>query len=192
MTGGLDGFVILWDLDAGREIRRWRGPMKYVSAVAVSPDGSHAVIAADRVLRLWDLESGKQVRAYRRPHGPGDRGGVLRGRQRIISGSDDRTVRLWETDTGKPVQTLTGHDGAVRSVALSANGQVGTIRWRGCHGAAVEAGRRQGRRQCSASTDRPWSGPPSPGNGRQTVSGDRDGGTLIWDIERFLPKPGPK
>jgi WD40 repeat protein len=26
-------------------------------------------------------------------------------------------------------------------------------------------------------------------NGRQTVSGDRNGTTLIWDIERFVGKP---
>ena len=25
-------------------------------------------------------------------------------------------------------------------------------------------------------------------NGRQTVSGDRDGTTQVWNIERFLPK----
>ena len=28
------------------------------------------------------------------------------------------------------------------------------------------------------------------GNGPQTVSGDREGDVLIWNIERFLPKVG--
>ena len=30
------------------------------------------------------------------------------------------------------------------------------------------------------------------GNGRQTVSGDRDGTVLIWNIDRFLPKPSSR
>jgi WD40 repeat protein len=29
-------------------------------------------------------------------------------------------------------------------------------------------------------------------NGRQTVSGDREGATQIWDIERFLALPAGK
>ena len=43
---------------------------------------------------------------------------------RIVSGSDDHTVRLWNADTGQPIGApLTGHTGAVNSVAFSPDGQ---------------------------------------------------------------------
>ena len=41
--------------------------------------------------------------------------------QRIVSGSCDNTVRLWDADTGQSAP-LTGHTGAVYSVAFSPDG----------------------------------------------------------------------
>jgi hypothetical protein len=40
----------------------------------------------------------------------------------LVSGGEDKTIRLWETATGKERRRLDGHQGAVRSVALSADG----------------------------------------------------------------------
>ena len=86
--------------------------MKYVSAIAVSPDGND-MISADRV-RVSGLETGKQVREYP-GHGTGYGDCVRRTaadhlRQRRPHGP------VWETETAKPIQTLTGQ-GAVCSVA---------------------------------------------------------------------------
>ena len=114
--------VILWDLDTGREIRRWRGPMKYVSAIAVSPDGRRrssrptACCGCGTWTPASRCGSTRGTRPRSRPsHSRADG-------KRIISGSDDRTVRLWDTETAKPLQTLTGHEGAVRSVAFRRTG----------------------------------------------------------------------
>jgi WD40 repeat protein len=97
-------------------------------------------------------------------------------------------VRLWDTETARPLQTLTGHDGAVRSVALAANGKWAltagadaTVRlWQLSDGKDVGVFRKHGSPVVRAAF---------AGNGRQTVSGDRDGTVLIWNIDRFLPKP---
>jgi WD40 repeat protein len=89
--------------------------------------------------------------------------------------------------SGKCLQVLTGHDGAVRSVALSANGKWAlsagadaTVRlWKLSEGKDVGVFRKHTSPVVRASI---------AANGKQTVSGDRDGGIQIWSIERFLPK----
>jgi WD40 repeat protein len=52
-----DGMMILWDVDAGKEIQRWKQDAAIVS-VAISPDGKHALCgAADKkafMMRLPD------------------------------------------------------------------------------------------------------------------------------------------
>src|SRR5207245_571046 len=53
VSGGFDGAVILWKTATGEELRRWEGTAKYVTAVAVDPQGKTALIAADRHLYLW-------------------------------------------------------------------------------------------------------------------------------------------
>ena len=75
----------------------------------------------------------------------------------------------------------------MRSVALSANGKWAltagadaTVRlWQLSDGKDVGVFRKHGSPVVRAAF---------AGNGRQTVSGDRDGSVLIWSIDRFLPK----
>ena len=43
--------------------------------------------------------------------------------RRIVSGSDDNTVAVWDLETGTRIHRLTGHQGAVRSVAVSPDGR---------------------------------------------------------------------
>ena len=41
----------------------------------------------------------------------------------MLSGGADKTVRLWDADTGKELRQMTGHTGAVCSVAFGPEGQ---------------------------------------------------------------------
>jgi WD40 repeat protein len=43
--------------------------------------------------------------------------------QMLASGSEDKTIKLWNLKTGDLLCTLTGHEGSVRSVAISPDGQ---------------------------------------------------------------------
>jgi len=43
---------------------------------------------------------------------------------RLVGGDDDGTVRIWSWSTGRLLATLTGHAGAVRSVAASPDGRL--------------------------------------------------------------------
>ncbi|HEY9853934.1 MAG TPA: WD40 repeat domain-containing protein [Leptolyngbyaceae cyanobacterium] len=41
----------------------------------------------------------------------------------LVSGSRDRTIKVWHLETGKLIRTLTGHTGAIFSVAVSKDGK---------------------------------------------------------------------
>jgi WD40 repeat protein len=68
LTGDDRGIVIVWDLPAGKEIRRWQ-LQGWAWGLAISPDGKSALIAerkplifdpgAQTGLRIWDVETGK-------------------------------------------------------------------------------------------------------------------------------------
>jgi WD40 repeat protein len=67
LTGGEDSTLRLWDLETGREVRRFAGHEGRVRAVAFSPDGRQAVsgtVLGDATLRVWDVETGNEVSKY--------------------------------------------------------------------------------------------------------------------------------
>jgi WD40 repeat protein len=55
----------IWDLETGQEVRTLAGHSNWLSGVAVSPDGKHAVSASiDRTLRVWELETGRNIATF--------------------------------------------------------------------------------------------------------------------------------
>jgi hypothetical protein len=54
LSGGFDRAVRLWDLEAGKEVRRLDGHADQVLAVAFTPDGRTALSGSkDRTIRVW-------------------------------------------------------------------------------------------------------------------------------------------
>jgi WD40 repeat protein len=53
---GVDHAVKLWDIDSGKELRRYEGHEGSALCVVVTNDGKHAVSSGtDGTLRLWPL-----------------------------------------------------------------------------------------------------------------------------------------
>src|SRR3972149_2774551 len=56
VSGGWDKSMVLWDVETGREVRRFSGHSDSVASVAFSPDGGYVLSGSwDRTLRLWDV-----------------------------------------------------------------------------------------------------------------------------------------
>jgi WD40 repeat protein/DNA-binding SARP family transcriptional activator len=128
----VQGELILWDLEAGAELRRFEGHTHWVNGVAFSPDGKTALSGSgDATLILWDVsaalntgvETGEVIQRFK-----GHTGGVNRiafspDGQTALSASDDTTLILWNVATGEEIHRFEGHTGRVTCVAFSPDGQ---------------------------------------------------------------------
>lgn len=206
VSAASDYSLRLWDLDSGFELRRLNGhgawvqaavklpdlpdpklrdgvEVGWVNAVALLPDGVHALSGSDdQTLKLWDLETGVGLSTFRGHTGPVTAVAVLPNGEQALSGADDKTIRLWDLSTGKELRRIENADGQVRCVAVLPNGRHGlsgstdgTVRlWNLETGAEV--------RCLTGHTD--WVACLAVlGNGRLALSGSADKTVRLWDLE---------
>ena len=65
LTGSTDQTALLWDLETGKQLRRFVGHEDAVSAVQFSKDGQFVLTAShDKTARLWQTATGKQFQIY--------------------------------------------------------------------------------------------------------------------------------
>jgi WD40 repeat protein len=115
--------IVLWDLEAGSEIRRLHGHLNSIRALAFTSDGKRLVsVSHDRQIKTWEIESGRELGNF--DVSPSD----LRGMdlspdgERLLAGSSDGIVRLWDVAAGRVVWRCRESQQPAYSVALSDNG----------------------------------------------------------------------
>lgn len=130
-TGGLDGMICLWEVAAGKQLRKWVGHKGRewephvigVYSLVFSQDGKTLYSSGvEKVIRCWDPATGKEVGKL---EGHTDRVATLAlspDGKLLASGSYDKTIRLWDVATGKEVRQLLGHVKRVTSVSFSPDG----------------------------------------------------------------------
>src|SRR5439155_19451119 len=65
LVGCVNGAVVLWDVDTGKEVLALDDCVGIVLAVGFSPDGKTlAAAGADGLIRLWDADTGKSTRRW--------------------------------------------------------------------------------------------------------------------------------
>ena len=126
-SGSGDKTVRVWDAATGQPVGEpLTGHTGSVSSVAFSPDGTRIVSGSDdKTVRVWDADTGQPVGAAAdRPHRRGDQRGVQP--RRHAASSPAASTRRCGCGTRPPAnpsaQPLTGHTGAVNSVAFSPDG----------------------------------------------------------------------
>jgi WD40 repeat protein len=183
----------VWDLASGRLLRTLEGHTGELHAVAVTPDGRQIVSGSWEhalSLKVWDLESGQLLRSLDSPVLWANAVAITPNGRQIVSGSNDSPLKVWDLEGGQLVGLLEGHSKRVLAAAITPDG----------------------RQVVSGSADRTvkvWdistplnSGPARSGrplsllethtdsivgvavtpDGRQVVTGSRDGTIRLWDL----------
>ena len=123
ISASTDETLIVWDLDTGAQQMVLRGAREESLAIAVTPDGRHALSGSNQAIHVWDLQRGTLVSTL-----TGHRSWVrsiavaLDGR-RFVSASSDRTLKVW--DLARAIGTLAprGHTATISAIAVFPDGQ---------------------------------------------------------------------
>jgi WD40 repeat protein/DNA-binding SARP family transcriptional activator len=119
----LAGELILWDLEAKRELRRWEGHAGGLSAVAFTQDGASAVAGADDgSLILWNVATGAAIREFRGHSGRVSSLSLGGDRLTLFTGSDDGMVVLWELGSGALIRRFAGNTAPVSDIDVDGSG----------------------------------------------------------------------
>ncbi|KAL6497749.1 hypothetical protein OROHE_026988 [Orobanche hederae] len=115
ISGGMDTFVLVWNLATGEKVQMLKGHKLQVTGIAL--DGSDIVsVSVDCTLRRW--RGGQEVEAWQGHKAP-IQAIVKLPSGELVTGSSDMTLKLWK---GKScTRTFLGHTDTVRGVAVMPN-----------------------------------------------------------------------
>ena len=124
-SGGRDGIIKMWSIEAGRLLRVFRGHKGAVTSLSFSPRNTEMISGGtDKNVILWSLETNN----IRKLTGHFDTVTAItysHDGSTAISGAKDCLVKLWDTKSGKQIFTFSGHKKSITSVAFSPNGKLG-------------------------------------------------------------------
>lgn len=129
VIGGMaDGALGQWKVEDGSRTGSFAGATGAITSIDISADGKTlAAASADKSARLWELVESSATASE--PVAQFDHAEALRSVRftadgsRLVAAGDDQMVTVWDVATTRPLQRFTGHEGAVASLAISANGK---------------------------------------------------------------------
>jgi WD40 repeat protein len=173
----------------GPLVRILQGHTDWVNAVAVTPDGCHAIsgsemafMSSDNTMWVWDLATGSCIQTLQGHTGHINAITVTPDGRFVVSGSFDTTIRIWELESGKSVQVLKGHMNSVNAIAVTPDSRFvvsassdKTLRvWDLATGACIQTfSGHNGTVSAIAVTP----------DGQLAISGSDDNTLKVWDLE---------
>ena len=131
-----DNSLRLWDIETGKEVRRFEGVLYPIKGVAFSPDGKSIVAGGeDEMLGVWDVETGKLTSRFTPPENVGcvafsPDGSKLACGQGAVNRRDGKVfdpersvIILWDIQTGREIRRFRGHTASLHAIAFSPDGQ---------------------------------------------------------------------
>ena len=132
VVAGPGNDIQVWNLESGKNTRKFAGHTGEVHAVACSPDGSR-VASTDGAgtVRIWDFNEGKllfTLTGKKYPDDPPTESISTEGLaftpdgRFIITEANDVKARVWDVAQGVELRMVADHDGTTASVSISPNG----------------------------------------------------------------------
>ncbi len=114
----------LWDVDAGKELRRIETE-ESVQRAALSPDGKLLAVAEWQAnLSVWDVDSGKLVHRFATHRGRCRALTFSPDGKRLILGTEAGLVQIWETESGKRVGSYEAPECELRELTFQDDGTI--------------------------------------------------------------------
>jgi WD40 repeat protein len=206
ISSGADGFIRIWDVTNGKELRQVRASADGVSCMALSPDGGSLAtvgltklnrggggssIFPDNRVRVWDVASGKKTCEFLTPADKTPEDGRVFGPNGVAFGPDGKTLvtfgwaqalRVWDSVNGKVLRVLDRRPGVsgAFAVAFATGGKT----------FAMGDGRSIRLRDFTSGRDLAPAGghrdaiqvASIAGDGRTIATGGDDGAVILWDL----------
>ncbi len=119
-----DGTVRVWDVEAGKERRQFKGQLGDSKLLALAPDGKTAAVTGmNATIRLWDVATGKALDANLGSQGSVYAVAVAPDGKQVAAAGSDGVVRLYDRATGKELRSFRAHGSQIFSLAFSADGK---------------------------------------------------------------------
>ncbi len=155
------------------------GHMKWVGAVAFSPDGQRlATASADKTVRMWRMEDRRCVEVLKDHTDTAC--AVAFSPDAVVSGGHDGTVRVWRPK--RKAQILGKRRGAVLAVAVSPDGK--TVAAGGFDGVITLLDVSAGKERARWTGHKTWVNALAFSADRaRLVSGSSDGTARVWNVK---------
>jgi WD40 repeat protein len=118
--------IRVWDVDTGKELRRFEGHAKPVHSISLSADGRRALSWSDDHLWLWDTDSGKEVQHLAEMNGQATTVTAALlcpdGHQALL-GYYNQNVAVHDADKDREIRRFEGRAGTPQALAVSADGR---------------------------------------------------------------------
>jgi WD40 repeat protein len=118
-----DWSIRVWDVESGKEIKKFEGHAGFIQSVALSPSGNLLVSASDDLsVRIWDVKSGKELKRLPIPPS-GANSAVFRSESQVVIGERGPSIRVYDVETSKEVKSFVANPVAVFRLAVSSDGK---------------------------------------------------------------------